>query len=139
MPPILSTQLEAVREVAASWRENHPGESPDKIPREVRLRSSQARAAFFVAQLGLGDLHPLQGSCSCCGTLTSSWCEGCYARCGSGHQAYSSVCQHCDRLQLVCQLCLEANLTYQIGHEAFRSQQQQGCTDHVEVTVEEGG
>ena len=137
MPPIRATPLEALREVADSWRANHPSVSPLGITRVERLGSSQCRAAFLIGQLGARDLHPLQGCCDLCGTLTASWCEGCYARCGSTPLTYSSLCQHCDKLELVCRLCLEANLTYQIGHEAFRSQQQQGSTDTVEITVEE--
>ena len=137
MPPIRVPPLAALREVADSWRHNHPGVSPEGITLVQRQQSSQARAAWFIWQLGGRDLHPFQGCCDLCGELTASWCEGCYARCGHTPLTYSSLCTSCDRQQAVCNLCLEKKITYQIGHEAYRIQQQQGTTDAVEITIEE--
>ena len=139
MPAIRAPRLEALREVAASWRVNHPGVCPSEITLETRLRSSQARAAFFIWQLGDRDLHPLQGCCDLCGELTASWCEGCYLRCGATPLTFSSVCQPCDSLKKVCALCGDLGITYAQGHRAYGVQRQQGSTDTIEIQVVESG
>ena len=138
MPPIRPTPVAALREVADTWQANHPDVSPAGITRKVRLASAQARAAWFVHQLAHGELHPFQGSCERCGTLTSSWCEGCYARCGLSPLTFSSLCQVCDVERRVCRLCEEVQIDYNLGHEAYRCQQQQGATDTLEVEIKGG-
>ena len=137
MPPIRSTPVAALAETAASWQRNHPGDRPEDIPWEVRLQSSQARAAFFTAGLGGRPLLEGFGACACCGRLTASWCEGCYHRCGNTPLTFSSVCQQCDSLKKVCELCGDLGITYAQGHQAYGIQRQQGTTDTVEIHVTE--
>ena len=124
--------------IARGRRYLAPDVSPARITRQVRLASAQARAAWFVHQLAHGELHPFQGRCERCGTLTSSWCEGCYARCGLSPLTFSSLCQVCDVERRACRLCEEVQIDYNLGHEAYRCQQQQGATDTLEVEIKGG-
>ena len=135
MPPIAPTAVAALREVAESWRRNHLGLDPLQIPAAEREGSAQAKAAYFIARLGSREVPANCGSCSWCGEITSSWCEGCYERSGVTG-SYSSVCQRCDSQQRVCDLCTHLKITYSQGHAAYRLQWEQGRTDAVEVQLD---
>lgn len=134
MPPIRATPLAALREVAESWKANNPGVSPEVLGYSQRLASSQARAAYFVARCGDEELPAGFGACNLCGEVTASWCEGCYRRCESSHQAYSSICQRCDQAHKVCDLCLAEDIDYAKGHQAYLRQRQSSTENSIEIT-----
>ena len=96
MPPILSTELSTWRVVARRWRRGNRGQEAGLLSREERLASLAARGAYIESQwnqvLRAPDIPA--DWCRACGQWTTSWCEGCYARCGSGTSAFSAICHH---------------------------------------------
>ena len=134
MPPIRATPVLALREVAESWRANYPGVAPEGISYPTRLASAQARAAYFVARSGGEELPAGFGGCNQCGEVTASWCEGCYRRCESSRQAFSSICQWCDSDRKVCDLCQAEDIDYAKGHQAYLRQRQSSSENSIEIT-----
>ena len=133
MPPIRAFHLADWRRQARDWRRRHRGQDPTALSREARVADPLAKAAYLVAVVGDRVLPVGAGGCTNCGEPTASWCEGCYKRC-RGSEPFSSVCQECDALRLVCDRCNAQEITYEEGHREFLASRPSTSEDTISVT-----
>ena len=109
------------------------------ILRVCRLQSGVslcARAAFWVATAPASGSGPSPEGCQSCGVATHGWCEGCYSRVGYGG-AFSAVCRDCDQQHIVCPDCVEAGVSWDIGHQRYEDQHGPEDDQTLEVTIDE--
>ena len=135
MPAIAPTPLHQWQILAGRWKRDHPVRDPLTLGILERQGDIKARAAFHIAALASTgqEITALSGiACTVCGLPTASWCEGCYKRCGPS-QAFSAVCNHCDKAKHVCPLCQGQGVSFQAGHLAYLQSQAPSGSDGAET------
>ena len=134
MPAIHSTELSAWRVVARRWRRGNRGREASQLPREERLASLAARGAYIEAQWNSVYRAPdLQADwCRACAQWTTSWCEGCYARCQPGDE-FSAICHACDGEHRVCDRCEARAVTWQQGHQRYVEENGEDQESQVQI------
>ena len=121
MPAILSTELATWRVVARRWRRGNRGREASVLPREERLASLAARGAYIESQWHQVYRAPDIPAdwCRTCAQWTTSWCEGCYSRCGRGGEPFGAICHQCDSEKRVCDKCTTQGISWDQGHERY--------------------
>ena len=121
MPTILSTELTTWRVVARRWRRGNRGREASVLPREERLASLAARGAYIESQWHQVYRAPDIPAdwCRTCAQWTTSWCEGCYSRCGRGGEPFGAICHQCDSEKRVCDKCTTQGISWDQGHERY--------------------
>ena len=119
MPPLAFPDLVEWSLRARRWRVANPGADALQISEEQRKQDGDAKAAYFwEARRGLPRDWPHCGPCCSCGQPSYSWCEGCYGRVPET-SPFGIVCQTCDTLHEVCDLCRAGGVDWQVGHQRY--------------------
>ena len=112
--PLRPFDLRELVEDSLAWAVLHPGERARDLPKENRVASRQARAAYSVATRATDapDLDHGISPCLLCGLWTHSWCESCLP--GS----LGALCRSCDEEQRVCPDCARAGRSWSASRAA---------------------
>ena len=131
MPAIAETDLTSLAQKAGRWLQVP---RPSALPRDLRLRDVEARAAFTLATF---RNQPLVEACHRCGTWTASWCEGCYLREEKSEVKpieYNALCSECDQLHLVCDQCNDQSISWSDGNTVATSAHGHIQEETIQVT-----